>query len=160
MWDVCLCLGCLGVCGVMYRCVVSLEILYVDGRFGVSVYCAGRIHMHLRCTQCSIIGCCFLPYIYLSVADIENPDLFACSCRTWISLDIARFYGEKWQPSNGSAWPACPKNVNRAPNNPHCWVRRHKVYSGVSAHCDSSTTSRLCCLEKQSLSNQRMYPTT
>ena len=29
-----------------------------------------------------------LPYIYLSVADIENPDFPGCCCRTWISLDI------------------------------------------------------------------------
>ena len=32
-----------------------------------------------------------LPTVYLSVADIENPDLLACDCQTWISLDIARF---------------------------------------------------------------------
>ena len=32
-----------------------------------------------------------LPNLYLSVADIANPDLFACGSRTWISLDIARF---------------------------------------------------------------------
>ena len=30
-----------------------------------------------------------LPNLYLSVADIANPDLFACGSRTWISLDIA-----------------------------------------------------------------------
>ena len=44
-----------------------------------------------------------LPTLYLSVADIATPDL---------SLDIARFYCQK---SSGSAWPACPKNDNRAP---------------------------------------------
>ena len=43
-----------------------------------------------------------LPNLYLSMADIENPDLFACGSRTWISLDIARFYEEQ-------------KNGNRAP---------------------------------------------
>ena len=32
-----------------------------------------------------------LPTIYLFVADIVNPDLFACGCRTWICLDITRF---------------------------------------------------------------------
>ena len=47
-----------------------------------------------------------LPNLHLSVADIANPDLFACSSRTWISLDIARFYKEHCQPSSGSAWPA------------------------------------------------------
>ena len=49
--------------------------------------------------------------LYLSVADIANPDLLACGSRTWISLDIARFYEEHCQPSSGSAWPACPKTV-------------------------------------------------
>ena len=56
-----------------------------------------------------------LPNLYLSVADIANPDLFACGSRTWISLDIARFYEEHCQSSSGSAWPDCPKNGNRAP---------------------------------------------
>ena len=53
--------------------------------------------------------------LYLSVVDIANPDLLACGSRTWISLNIARFYEEHWQPSSGSAWPVCPKNGNRAP---------------------------------------------
>ena len=56
-----------------------------------------------------------LPNLYLSVTDIANPDLFACSGRTWISLDISCLYEEHCQPSSGSAWPACPKNGNRAP---------------------------------------------
>ena len=56
-----------------------------------------------------------LPNLYLSVAAIANLDLFACGSRTWISLDIARFYEEHCQPSGGSAWPTCPKNGNRAP---------------------------------------------
>ena len=33
-----------------------------------------------------------LPNLYMSVVDIANPDLFAYGSRTWISLDIARFY--------------------------------------------------------------------
>ena len=53
--------------------------------------------------------------LYVSVVDIANPDLFACGSRTWISLDIARFYEEHCQPSSVSAWPACPKNGNWAP---------------------------------------------
>ena len=52
-----------------------------------------------------------IPNLYLSVADIANPDLFACGSRTWISLEIALFYEEHCQPSSGSAWPACQKNV-------------------------------------------------
>ena len=50
------------------------------------------------------------------MADITNPDLFACGSRTWIRLDLARFYEEHCQPSSGSAWPVSPpKNGNRAP---------------------------------------------
>ena len=55
------------------------------------------------------------PPVYLFMAYIVNPDLFVCSCRTWIWLDITRFYEEQRQASSGSAWPACPKIVNRAP---------------------------------------------
>ena len=39
-----------------------------------------------------------LPTVYMSVSDITNPDLLACSCRTWISLDINRFSEELLQP--------------------------------------------------------------
>ena len=49
-----------------------------------------------------------LPNLYLSVADITNSDSFACGGRTWISLDLVRFYEEHCQLSSGSAWPACP----------------------------------------------------
>ena len=56
-----------------------------------------------------------LPNVYLCMADIENPDLFVCVCRTWICLDITRFYKEQRQPSSGSVWPTFPKTVNRAP---------------------------------------------
>ena len=40
------------------------------------------------------------PKMYLSVADISNPDILGCNCRTLISLDITRFYEEQWQPSS------------------------------------------------------------
>ena len=36
-----------------------------------------------------------LPTVYLFMADIANPDLFVCGCRTWICLDITRFYEEQ-----------------------------------------------------------------
>ena len=36
----------------------------------------------------------YLPTVYVFVADTINPDLFMCSCRTWICLDSARFYEE------------------------------------------------------------------
>ena len=54
-----------------------------------------------------------LPTMHLSVADIAKPDLLGCGYWTWISLDIARCYEEQCQPSNRSAWSACPKTVNR-----------------------------------------------
>ena len=98
-------------------------------------------YVHLRCTQCSIllhlVDMCFLPcicivyhyffiskYLYstqftnkcaLMMADIVNPDLFVCSCRTWICLNITRAYEEQHQPSSRSEWLACPKTVNQAP---------------------------------------------
>ena len=52
-----------------------------------------------------------LPNVCLSVADIANPDFLGCCCLTCFSLDIARFYEEQCQPSNGSVWPAGPKTV-------------------------------------------------
>ena len=58
-----------------------------------------------------------LPTAYLSVADIANPDLFACGCRTKICMDITNFYEEQCQPSSGSACPACPKNGKRDVSN-------------------------------------------
>ena len=49
-----------------------------------------------------------LPTMYLFMADITNPDLFVYSCRTWICLDITRFYED---PHGRLA----PKTVNLAP---------------------------------------------
>ena len=59
-----------------------------------------------------------LPTVYLFKTDIAYPDLFVCSCRTWICLDITRFYEEQRQPSSESAWPACHKNGK---SGPHYW---------------------------------------
>ena len=73
---------------VLCICMVCVWMICVDGRSRY-VYCAWRIPVHLRCNQCSIL---LLPYVYLSVADIANPDLFACGCRTCISHDIANFH--------------------------------------------------------------------
>ena len=36
-----------------------------------------------------------LPTVYLFMADIVNPNLCVCGCRTWICLDITRFYEEQ-----------------------------------------------------------------
>ena len=54
------------------------------------------------------------PNLYLSVADIANPDLCVCSSRTWISLDIARFYEEHVRHAG--------KNGNRVPIPGAGWV--------------------------------------
>ena len=68
-----------------------------------------------------------LPTVYLYVADIANPDLFACNCQTWNTLDISRFYEKQCQPFSGSAWPAFPqKTVNRV-SNAGGWCYRHCV---------------------------------
>ena len=56
-----------------------------------------------------------LSTVYLCVVDIKNPDLLACGCRNWISLDIGRFYEEQCQPFSGSEWPACQKNSKSGP---------------------------------------------
>ena len=50
-----------------------------------------------------------LPTMYLYMAVMTNPELFAYSCRAWICLGISRFYEEQCQPSSGSAWPSSPK---------------------------------------------------
>ena len=85
-----------------------------------------------------------LPTVYLFMADIANPDLFVSGCRTWICLDITRIYEEQRQPSSGSAWPACPKTVNRAPI---FGVGVSTLYTAVCIRCDSFITCMLCSLE-------------
>ena len=46
-----------------------------------------------------------LPTVYMFMADIATPDLYVCSCRAWICLDITRFYEEQYQPSSVTAPP-------------------------------------------------------
>ena len=67
VFDVCLCLGFGGVCGVGGECVCGLDqglegwcyvcvsSDYLSRLVQVSVYCARRIPAYLRCTQCSIL---------------------------------------------------------------------------------------------------------
>ena len=57
----------------------------------VFVYSASRIHAHPVLNPVDHYQY-LLPTVYLSVADIANPDLFVCGCRTWNSLDITLFY--------------------------------------------------------------------
>ena len=71
--------------------------------------------------------------------------IFVCGCRTWMCLDITRFYEEQRQPSRRSAWPACPKTVNGTPI-----VGAGGIDTICTAVCnchDSSTACRLCRLE-------------
>ena len=57
--------------------------------------------------------------VYLSVVDIANPDLFACSCQTWISLDIAAYM------SSNSSHPVClhGRLAQKRQIGPHSWGR-------------------------------------
>ena len=89
--------GLEGWCHVMYVCVVSLDYLRI-WLVHVSVYSARLIPAHLG------VHPVFTPVahyryllhtVYLSVADIANQDLLAFVCRTWIRLDIVRFYEEQ-----------------------------------------------------------------
>ena len=62
--------------GVMSVCVVSLDCLCI-WQVQVSVYCARRIPVYLRCTQCSIllhlIDICFLSCICMwQISQIQN----------------------------------------------------------------------------------------
>ena len=95
-----------GFYGVMSVCV---WIICVDGRSRYLYTVLGRF-------LCSSVHPVFnpvahyrylLPNLYLSVADIANPDFFACGSRAWFSLHIPRFYEEHCQPFIGSTWPAC-----------------------------------------------------
>ena len=72
----------------------------VDGR---SMYLYIVLGGFLRILGASSVQLCCTyrylpPNLYLSVVDIANPELFACGSRTWISLDIGRFYDSKSMP--------------------------------------------------------------
>ena len=82
----------------MSVCVVSLDYL-CRWQVHASVYSARRIHVHFTVFNPVAPYRYLLATVYLSVTDIVNPDLFAC-CRTWTSLNIARFYEEQCQPSS------------------------------------------------------------
>ena len=87
-----------------------------------------------------------LSNLYLSVADIANPDLFACSSRTWMSLDIARFMRSIDSHPAGPHGRIAQKNGNRAPI---AGGREGSTQfaQGLPDRCDSSTACRLCRLE-------------
>ena len=68
-----ICLVLLMCTEIMCGVVMSVRVVILDYlcrlKVQVYVYCARRIHSHLRCTQCSIMlhlmDICFLPCIYL-----------------------------------------------------------------------------------------------
>ena len=81
-----------------------------------------------------------LPNMYLSVSDIANPDLLACSSQTWISIVITRFYEEYCQHGR-----LAPKTVIGPP-----LLGREgftQFAQGLPDRCDSSTACKLCRLE-------------
>ena len=86
---------------------------------------------YLRILGAPSVQSCCAPYrylfstVYFSVADMANPVLFVCGCRTWICFDMVRFYEEQCQPSSRSAWPAWSKMVNRTGGGKY----RHNLHS-------------------------------
>ena len=96
---------------VLCLCELWARIICVDGRFRNLYSVLGG---YLRILGDPVFNPVapygyLLPNVYLIMADIANPDLFVWCCRTWICLDITRFYEEQHEPSSGYAWPACPK---------------------------------------------------
>ena len=76
----------------------------------VWMFCVDGMSWYLYIVLCGhpvfnpIAPCRYLlPTVYLFMADIAKTDMFVCSCRTWICLDITRLYEEFCQPSSGSA---------------------------------------------------------
>ena len=88
-----------------------------------------------------------LPTVYLFVPDIVNLNLFVCACRTWICIDIARFYEERCHPSIGSApaWPACKKTVNLGP--PLMGSVVSTQFAQQSAITDVTAPPLICCID-------------
>ena len=80
---------------------VMMVLVCVRCESGILVYMAGPGICIVLGGYLCILGTpsvqSFAPYpylftiVYLTVADIGNPDLLACGCRNWISLDITRF---------------------------------------------------------------------
>ena len=83
----------------------------------VSVYCAWRILLHLRCTQCSILlhlmDICFLTCICLWQISQIQTFLFRVVGPGMVSTPPAFV-------SNSASHPACPKNGK---SGSHCWGR-------------------------------------
>ena len=87
-----------------------------------------------------------LPTVYLFLADFANPDLFVCGGRTWICLDITRFY----------EGPHAQKTVNRASLLGEGGF--DIICTAICMRCNSFTTCRLCRLEPTFLSHRLLIP--
>ena len=80
----------------------------------------------------SVQSCCtyvyLFPNLYLSEAEIANPDLFACICRTLIVLTSPAFMIRTSHPVGPHDWIS-PKNGNRAPiaGGGRGWHNMHRV---------------------------------
>ena len=95
----------------------------------------------------SVQSCCTLwisaSYCVFVYGTYRKSDLFVCGCRTWICLDITRFYEGQCQPSSETAWPTCPKkNGNSGPPIAVGGRFSTQFCTAVCNRCDSSTASR------------------
>ena len=90
---------------VLCLCVVSLDSL-CRWQVQVSVYCARRIHAHLRCTQCSIL---------LHLIDICY---LACICR-WQISQIQTCLRVVVGPGLVSTSPTFMRSIASHPAGPH-----------------------------------------
>ena len=85
-----------------------------------------------------------LPNLYLSVADIANPDLLAFVGPGFISTSHAFMRGSASHPSGPHDWLAQKRYLG-----PHCWGREGSTQfaQGLPDHCDSYPACRQSRLE-------------
>ena len=76
-----------------------------------------------------------LANMYLFMADIANPDVIGCCCRTWISFVISCFYEEQCHPAGLHG---------RLPNKTKHREGWTQFAPGLTDRCDSSTACKLC----------------
>ena len=124
-------------------CYVCVSMDYMcRWQVQVSVYCAWRIHAHLRCTQCSILlhlmDICFLTCICLWQISQIQTCLFKVVGPRLVSTSPAFVSSSASHPSG----PHAPKTVNRAP-----LQGVGKFDTICTVRCDSSTACRPSHLE-------------
>ena len=126
---------------------MSLDSLCNLRGFQVSLYCAWRIPVHLRCTQCSILlhlmDICLLLCICLwHISQIQT-------CFVWLSdLDLSRHH-----PLLRGAAPFIQRVrmaglLKNSKSGPNFWGAGgfDTILTAVCNRCDSFTTCRLCRL--------------